>query len=65
MTATSGVEPAAGLAQQGVALAQDPVDLGAQRVVLGCGGHQGVVEVAPPLGRAALDQRRGRRARTP
>jgi hypothetical protein len=40
------------LLEQGVALAQDPVDLGAQAVVAGVDGHQGVVEPAAPGRRA-------------
>ena len=49
-------QPAAGLLEQRVALAQDPVEVGAQRVDAGVEGDQQVVEVAAPLPRAALHQ---------
>ena len=51
------VEPAAGLAQQHVALAHDAVELEAQRVVLHGQRDERVVEEAPPVAGAALDQR--------
>ena len=59
------VGPAAGLAEHGGALAQDPVDLGHQRVEPGVAGHQrrrrGTRAARPgPPGRG-----RGRRGRTP
>ena len=45
------------LLEQGVALAQDPVDLDSQCVVARMERDQRVVEIAPPLRRAALHER--------
>ncbi len=50
------VEAPATPLEQGVPLLEDLVDLGAQGVIAGMGGHQRVVEVAATLGRTALDQ---------
>ena len=57
MAAISAVGPPTGLLEQGVALAQDALEVAAQGVVAGMKGDEQVVEVLPAALRTALDQR--------